>query len=151
MGLFKGILFAVGMPVRITTKKQRMYRQQMGYPATAGDALDNLTTRIFRGQQSHGGQVLRSGAVGDDRVPCPTCAEMIMPAAVKCRFCNEQTNFPKRAAAHTNANQGQHRPASQKNNQTSMTRTNGNTKQCPSCKCSIARSATRCRFCKKDV
>lgn len=102
MGLFKGILFAFGAPVRTTSKKQRLYRQQMGYPATAGEALDNLTSRVIQGVRN---QNVPATQVADSpteiRVPCPVCAEMIMPAAIKCRFCGADTGFKASPHAQT--------------------------------------------------
>lgn len=48
----------------------------------------------------------------DDRLPCPFCAEMIIPAAVVCRFCDRElpSNWATAARAATQQIQGQSSP-----------------------------------------
>lgn len=155
MGLFKGILlFGFGVPVRLTTKKQRMYRRQMGYPETAHEAVGNLLSRAAGGSSADlvGHEFTDSVETGFGRVPCPTCAEMILPAAVMCRFCSKPTGFskaPKAVSAPTPTSflstPYKERPLSKlKFLETDMTR-------CPSCDRYIVAKATICRYCKASI
>ena len=162
MGLFKGILFGLGVPVRITTKKQRLYRRQMGYPETAGEAFDNLISRVVKGgaasqnQQVH----IATEATAERRVPCPTCAEMIMPAAVMCRYCNKPTNFTavqrgqQKSKSSSSGSTPQNRNSSGKPRSGQAAR-NGSgqaaSTKCPACRRSLSKGATICRFCKKAI
>lgn len=100
MGIFKRVMFyGFGLPVRPTSKKDRLYRQQMGY-GDPGQAISNMFSNIRNtGGQPASHVVEQQQEISEEgRVPCPTCAERILPAALKCRYCSAETGFEQRNA-----------------------------------------------------
>ena len=107
---------------------------------------------------------------GQSRVACPTCAELIMPAAVKCRFCNEATNFPEQVPVKNESpsQPSQIKPTSAPASVVGQKQLNkiggmiekivdqskasdAEISQCPTCKGQIIKGATKCRYCKSVI
>ena len=174
MGFIKKTMFyGFGLPVRPTSRKERLYRHQMGYDDLS---IGNFVNNVFgsgdtaSNQSSDPSNTNALQNQGQSRVACPTCAELIMPAAVKCRFCNEATNFPEQVPIK---NESPSQPSQIKSTsapasvvgQKQLNKIGGmigkivdqskasdaEISQCPTCKGQIIKGATKCRYCKSVI
>lgn len=174
MGFIKKTMFyGFGLPVRPTSRKERLYRRQMGYDDLS---IGNFVNNVFGSGDTASNQssvTSHTNALqnqSQSRVACPTCAELIMPAAVKCRFCNEATNFPQQSLVETKSpsQPSQIKPTSAPASvvgQTQFDKVEGmitkifeqskvsgaGISQCPTCKGQIIKGATKCRYCKSVI
>ena len=174
MGFIKKTMFyGFGVPVRPTSRKERLYRHQMGYDDLS---IGNFVKNVFgsgdttSNQSSDLSNMNAFQSTNENRVACPTCAELIMPAAVKCRFCNEVTNFSQQAAIRNDSPpkpshvEQTHTPAFVVG-QKQLNKVGGiigkivdqskvaaaGVSQCPACKGQIIKGATKCRYCKSVI
>ena len=174
MGFIKKTMFyGFGVPVRPTSRKERLYRHQMGYDDLS---IGNFVHNVFGSGNTDSNQSpdpSNTNAIqntSQSRVACPTCAELIMPAAVKCRFCNEATNFSQQAHIK---NDSPSKPTQIKPTHTpafavgqkqlnkiggiigkivDQSKASGaEISQCPTCKGQIIKGATKCRYCKSVI
>lgn len=174
MGFIKKTMFyGFGLPVRPTSRKERLYRHQMGYDDLS---IGNFVNNVFgsgdtaSNQSSDPSYTNALQNQSQSRVACPTCAELIMPAAVKCRFCNEATNFPEQVPIK---NESPSQPSQIKSTsapasvvgQKQLNKIGGmigkivdqskasdaEISQCPTCKGQIIKGATKCRYCKSVI
>ena len=174
MGFIKKTMFyGFGLPVRPTSRKERLYRHQMGYDDLS---IGNFVNNVFGSRDTASNQSSDpsyTNALQDQsqsRVACPTCAELIMPAAVKCRFCNEATNFPQQVPIKNESpsQPSQIKPTSAPASvvgQKQLNKIGGiiekivdqskgsgpGISQCPTCKGQIIKGATKCRYCKSVI
>jgi hypothetical protein len=174
MGFIKKTMFyGFGVPVRPTSRKERLYRHQMGYDdLSIGNFVHNVfgTGDKTSNQSSDNSNINALQNTSQGRIACPTCAELIMPAAVKCRFCNEATNFPQQVSTEIKSvsaptqiapNQTPAFAAVQKLSEKlggrlekiadKMDGSNTEKTLCPSCKRAILEGATKCRYCKTVI
>jgi len=174
MGFIKKTMFyGFGVPVRPTSRKERLYRHQMGYDDLS---IGNFVHNVFGSGNTDSNQSpdpSNTNAIqntSQSRVACPTCAELIMPAAVKCRFCNEATNFSQQAHIKNDSPskpsqiEPTHTPAFVVG-QKQLDKIGGiigkivdqskvaaaGVSQCPACKRQIIKGATKCRYCKSVI
>ena len=174
MGFIKKTMFyGFGLPVRPTSRKERLYRHQMGYDDLS---IGNFVNNVFGSRDTASNQSSDPSYTNalqnqsQSRVACPTCAELIMPAAVKCRFCNEATNFPEQVPIK---NESPSQPSQIKSTsapasvvgQKQLNKIGGmigkivdqskasdaEISQCPTCKGQIIKGATKCRYCKSVI
>ena len=174
MGFIKKTMFyGFGLPVRPTSRKERLYRHQMGYDDLS---IGNFVNNVFGSGDTASNQSSDpsyTNALQDQsqsRVACPTCAELIMPAAVKCRFCNEATNFPEQVPIKnvSPSQPSQIKPTSAPASVVGQKQLNkiggmigkivdqskasdAEISQCPTCKGQIIKGATKCRYCKSVI
>lgn len=174
MGFIKKTMFyGFGLPVRPTSRKERLYRHQMGYDDLS---IGNFVNNVFgsgdtaSNQSSDPSNTNALQNQSQSRVACPTCAELIMPAAVKCRFCNEATNFPQQVPKKkvSPSQPSQVKPTSAPASVVGQKQLNkiggiigkivdqskasgAEISQCPTCKGRIIKGATKCRYCKSVI
>ena len=58
-----------------------------GFDAVAGRGPKQVSDGIDRSRSLKPTYTPPVAPAGEERIPCPVCAEMIMKAAKKCRFC----------------------------------------------------------------
>lgn len=171
MGIFKAFMFLSGVPVRPTTKKGRLYRHQMGM----SNPLEGIGKNLFGSNQQD--QIPAQVFIGNNefsegRVACSTCAEMIMPAASKCRFCGELTNLPNQNPKRAQPSLAPDLAVNEESTVESgsgfqfpkfgvvdskidaikkISNNQPETMNCPSCHGVIVKGASKCRYCKNSI
>ena len=181
MGLFKGMMFLSGLPVRPTTTRERGRSYQRQTNRLLEDIADSVANQNHVGAEtSYDSEPTRK---------CPDCAERILIEARKCRFCGirfsdediaeqmkaYEVNRNSAIAARANqsptstgdflvkaqklgdrftkfVNELNEKHSSNKSEISEAAEVSSETHiDCPSCKQMIMRSAVICRHCQKSV
>ncbi len=115
MGIIKRVMFfGFGLPVRPTSKKDRLYRRQMGFEDPLGNLVSNIRSGLGGGRGTQDETTMNYVDPSVDarpRIPCPECAELILAEASVCRFCGATTRFQEKNYESDDNPAGRGRPA----------------------------------------
>ena len=148
MGFIKKTMFyGFGLPVRPTSRKERLYRHQMGYDDLS---IGNFVNNVFgsgdtaSNQSSDPSNTNALQNQGQSRVACPTCAELSpsQPSQIK------PTSAPASVVGQKQLNKigGMIEKIVDQSKASAA-----EISQCPTCKGQIIKGATKCRYCKSVI